>query len=107
MSLEFPKLFVHNDFNGYEITETINLNINKNCKDSLLTELKFEYPHIATSLELLYGHKEFDEYINKLIINDREHREGFPKHILSILLNLSRLHYDEFKFEIKKDIWDN
>lgn len=81
MPLEFPKLFVHNDFNEYEIKETINLNINKNCKDSLLTELKFEYPHIATSLELLYGYKEFDDYINKLIINEREHQEVFPKHI--------------------------
>jgi len=107
MSLEFPKLFIQDNDNEYEIKETINLNINKNCKDSLLTELKFEYPRIGTSLELLYGHKEFDEYINKLIINDREHREGFPKHILSILLNLSRVHHDEFKFEIKKDIWDN
>lgn len=57
------------------------------------------FPRIAKAIELMWGTRELESYLGKLIITERENREGFPPDVLSALLRISRQHAQEFVFE--------
>lgn len=91
-----------------EIIEHIHLKVDESSIDQILFEIELTHPHIAKSLGLLIGHKEFEMEMHKLIVSEREDRQGFKKSIMNLLLKLSNLHYDKYGMltEHKYDVWN-
>lgn len=54
--------------------------------------LKKQYLRIAEKVLELWDSDEFDEYVNGLVVADREDRQGFPQEIISELVSLSLYH---------------
>lgn len=55
------------------------------------------FPHIGKKIEFLWGDKEFNTFLNRLINDTRDgQRQGFPKPVATALLRLSMLHDTEF-----------
>ena len=46
------------------------------------------YPHIVESVCLMWGGREADAYLNKLVIDTRGGRKGFPRDVMDDLLVL-------------------
>lgn len=69
------------------------------------------FPHIATTLTTLWGRDGFDEYLAKLIVDDRGTRRGFSMDAMEELLMLARLARGRkalFGMELDpkgKDVW--
>jgi hypothetical protein len=57
-----------------------------------------EYPRVAKAIEMTWGHRELDDYLQKLIISDRGGRDGFPQQVLAALMKLSKQHASQFNF---------
>lgn len=56
------------------------------------TELEEKFARIATQITLMWGYPEMDTYFNKLWIDDRGDRAGFPKAVMEDLMFLASLH---------------
>lgn len=88
--------------------EHIDMRVDHHCFDSLLNEVDFDFPHVAPKLRLLIGHEEFEVAVSKLIIDERGGRQGFPPHIVNLLLKLSKLHTSRFgHLQVSHDPWYN
>lgn len=97
---------IHNFDEISQETVTINMGMNHNCFESLLEEIELDFPRVAGNLKLLVGHLEFEIAISKLIFDDRGDRQGFPKHIMTILLKLSNLHTRKYgHLQVTNDPW--
>lgn len=88
--------------------EHIHLKLDESSIEQLLLEIELDYPHVAKKLELLLGYPEFEIEMQRLIVNQREGRQGFAKSILGHLLKLSNLHYEKYGMlnDHKIDIWN-
>ena len=51
-----------------------------------------QFPHVAKAIELFWGYKEFPEYINKVLSDNKGTRKGFPIDVVSSLIILQSLH---------------
>jgi hypothetical protein len=60
--------------------------------------LEAKYPRIAATVRGLWGKPELDRYLDRLLIDERGGRQGFPPEILEALLALSRQHGERFGF---------
>ena len=49
------------------------------------------FPHISRAITLLWGHDGFDEYLAKLIVDERGTRKGFAMDAMEELLFLARV----------------
>jgi hypothetical protein len=70
--------------------------------------VKNRLPHIAKSIELLWGTVEFNKWFDKLMSDTRDGmREGFPIDVSDALLKLSIKHDEDFpKLKLQvTDIW--
>lgn len=56
------------------------------------SDLEKEYPRIIDNVIAFWGTQMFDEYMEYLLIMDREFREGFPYTVMSDLMMLSEVH---------------
>lgn len=56
--------------------------------------VRAQYPQLAERIELLWGAKEFDEFIGALIFDRRGKRAGFPPKVLNAVFELARYHRD-------------
>jgi hypothetical protein len=56
------------------------------------TELEEKFARIVTQITLMWGYPEMDTYFNKLWIDDRGDRAGFPKAVMEDLMFLASLH---------------
>jgi len=60
-------------------------------------QLEQKYPHILDRLIIMWDSPEFDSYLNKFMLDQREHaRQGFPPEVASEILKLSMLHSELF-----------
>ncbi|MCC6473235.1 MAG: hypothetical protein IT514_05765 [Burkholderiales bacterium] len=100
----FPAIFTDNDLEEKVQTEARRRSEAKKEIDHKAV-IKQSYPRIASAIELTWGNLECENYMNRLIINDRETRQGFPPPVLESLLALYRQHTQEFKFKSALDIW--
>ena len=57
-----------------------------------------EHPRVAKAIEMTWGHRELDDYLQKLIVADRGDREGFSRPTMSALMKLSKQHGEQFRF---------
>jgi hypothetical protein len=58
--------------------------------------LEARFPRIAETVRALWGGPELDRYFDRLLIDDRGGRHGFPPEVLEALLTLSRQHSERF-----------
>ncbi len=65
------------------------------------------YPKIAKAIELMWGNREMDAYFDRLILNDRNQRAGFPREVMAAILKLSADHCKRFKFDQKESMNDS
>jgi hypothetical protein len=56
------------------------------------------FPRIAAHIIALWGSPECDRYLDRLIVDDRGNRAGFPPAVMAALLELSRQHQARFGF---------
>ncbi len=82
------------------------IHIEIGSKDEVLKEKinelkKLGFPHISEKLTPLIGCVEFEQAITKLVISDRPNRKGFPKEVLTLILQISSLHFEIYPFEDK------
>jgi hypothetical protein len=61
------------------------------------------HPRVAKAIEMIWGHRELDDYLQKLIVADRGGREGFSRSTMSALMKLSRQHSEQFRFAPSMD----
>ena len=69
--------------------------------------IQMKMPRIHKLIELTWGDKkEFDTWIDKIWLDDRGDRQGFPADVMSALHKLHTIHIKRFGTVIKKnDIW--
>lgn len=68
-----------------------------------------KFPRIAKNISFLWGNKELNDYMNKLVNDIRDgKRQGFPFEVFMALTALSMQHKSEFPFLVpfKRDPWD-
>jgi hypothetical protein len=63
----------------------------------MLSEIEKQFPRIARSITLLWGYPEFLQYVDKLCLDDRGDRQGFPREVVEELLFLHSLHVSSVK----------
>lgn len=61
--------------------------------------IETRFPRISSAIQLLWGHPEMDIYFQKLVVDERGDREGFPPDVMSDILFLATLHKSSFRFE--------
>jgi hypothetical protein len=64
--------------------------------DQQTCHLEEKYPRIIQQLTLLWGHPELETFFEKLWIDDRGNRQGFPPEVMSELMFCSSLHRDAY-----------
>ena len=62
------------------------------------------FERIAKAITTLWGDKACDEYLDKLIVDDRGNRQGFPRDVLSAVMKLSVEHDKQFGSN-SSDVW--
>jgi hypothetical protein len=73
----------------------------KPSQDSM-SEIEKQYPHIAKQLCAYWGDAVFENYANKLIIDERGDRQGLPLEVIEELLFLYQLHLKNSNFDPNK-----
>ena len=105
--LVWPTLF--HDFNEpKETIEHIELKEDLDSIEDVLFEIEIRHPHISKKLRLLIGYSEFEIELNNLLIDKRENRQGFDKHIFKNLFNLYNLHIKKYGIltTVNLDNWE-
>lgn len=73
------------------------LKILNNKEDLYPHQLEQKFPHILDRLVIMWDSPEFDSYLNKFMLDTREHaRQGFPPEVASEILRLSKFHSEQF-----------
>ena len=57
------------------------------------------FPRIAAHIRAHWGKRALDDYFAGLVIDDRGSRQGFPMDVLAALMEIARLHADQFNLE--------
>ena len=65
--------------------------------------IKEKYPRIYELIEATWGSIELDTYFDRLIIDDRGNRNGFPREILNALLLLAKSNKKEILINNKDE----
>ena len=102
--MEFPSLFTNEELDEKFSADQ---SANKGPSEAYhpLPILEQHYPRIAEIVQGLWGTPELDNYFDKLLIDERGNRAGFPTDVVKALLALSRQHLEQFKLRSPDDIW--
>lgn len=57
-----------------------------------VSALEKHFPRIVDKITLMWGAKEFPEYLNSLMIDDRGNRQGFPLKVIEEMMFLQEIH---------------
>ncbi|HXC38250.1 MAG TPA: hypothetical protein VN667_04835 [Burkholderiales bacterium] len=98
-SAPLPTLFVHN-----EVEEAVVVRKQQEEEYPFITIQKFS-PRIAKAIELMWGNPELETYFDKLIVDDRGGRAGFPRPVMDALLKLYNDHTKRFNFKKVPDFF--
>ncbi|HKO87490.1 MAG TPA: hypothetical protein VJU83_03120 [Burkholderiales bacterium] len=80
-------------------------NAAQNFTDHALAIIEGRFDRIAQTLAGYWGSPAFDAYMERLLIDERGNRQGFPPDVAEALLRLSRLHGEKFGFGAEGDVW--
>lgn len=70
------------------------------------TVLKTAFPKICEKIELMWGYKECELELDRLIVSNRENRQGFPRDVLQAIITIHAEHQRQFGVFKKLDPWD-
>ncbi len=65
-----------------------------NHADAYPTELALGFPHVLARIVDLWGSKNMDAYFQRLLVSDRQNRQGFPAPVAKEIFRLSVIHGD-------------
>jgi hypothetical protein len=64
------------------------------------------FPRIAATIREQWGKRWLDDYLGKLVIDDRGDRQGFQLETLSAIMEVARLHSQQFGLEKPIRPWE-
>lgn len=68
------------------------------------TSLEANYPRVFNNIMLYWDTPEIDDYLNQLMVTDREDRAGFPPEVAAEIMRLSLVHASQHPPK-KDDVW--
>ena len=71
----------------------------------MITAVEAEHPAIAARIAAIWGEPECDAYLARLLIQDRDGREGFSVPVFSALAGLQELHLMLYA-QKRVDVWE-
>ena len=64
------------------------------------------FPRIAQTIRNDWGKRALDDYFAKLVVDDRGSRQGFPPDVLTAILEVARLHAEQYRFAKPLHPWE-
>jgi hypothetical protein len=64
------------------------------------------FPRIAETIRRDWGKRALDDYFAKLVVDDRGSRQGFPADVLTAILEVARLHAEQYRFAKPFHPWE-
>ena len=64
------------------------------------------FPRIAETIRKDWGKRALDDYFAKLVVDDRGSRQGFPPDVLTAILEVARLHAEQYRFAKPFHPWE-
>jgi hypothetical protein len=64
------------------------------------------FPRIAATIREHWGKRALDDYFAKLVIDERGDRQGFSMDVLSAIMEIARLHADQFGLRTPIRPWE-
>ena len=64
------------------------------------------FPRIAQTIRQDWGKRALDDYFAKLVVDDRGSRQGFPPDVLTAILEVARLHAEQYRFAKRLHPWE-
>jgi hypothetical protein len=55
------------------------------------------FPRIAETIRRDWGKRALDDYLSKLAVDDRGSRQGFPPEVLTAIMEVARLHAEQYR----------
>lgn len=98
--MAFPQLNAGLTETGAEIKKTPAIKPSQPEIIHIKSALETIFPNIAENLTLVWGNPECEDYLNKLMINNRSNRQGFSLDVMSELMLLMGITERE-----RPDIW--
>jgi len=65
------------------------------------------FPRIAATIREQWGKRWLDDYLAKLVIDERGGRQGFPMDALSAIMEVARLHAEQFGLSTPIRPWES
>ena len=65
-----------------------------------------QFPRIAETIRKDWGKRALDDYFAKLVVDDRGSRQGFPPDVLTAILEVARLHAEQYRFAKPFQPWE-
>jgi len=87
-SIAFPQLNARLAEVSTEIKKTPSIKPSQPEIIHIISALETIFPNIAENLTLVWGNPECEDYLNKLMINNRSNRQGFSLDVMSELMLL-------------------
>jgi len=82
-----------------------NIQLTYGCGDDIVG-LYTNFPHIYKKLSILFATKDCSNYIDDLVVQDRNRRQGFPSAMWSLLQKIKTENEKFYKENKKTDVWD-
>lgn len=64
------------------------------------------FPRIAQKIRADWGKRALDDYFGTLVVDDRGSRQGFPPEVLSAIMEVARLHAEQYKLAKPVHPWE-
>jgi hypothetical protein len=104
--IEFPSLFTDAELDSQPSLQKENSVFQKRAEDyHPLPIIEEKFPRIAEIIKGTWGTPELDNYFDKLLIDKRGDRAGFPPEVVQAMLTLSQQHIQTFGFRTLSDCW--
>ena len=65
-----------------------------------------QFPRIAETIRKDWGKRALDDYLSKLVVDERGSRQGFPPDVLTAILEIARLHAEHYRFAKPFHPWE-
>lgn len=65
-----------------------------------------QFPRIASTIRDQWGKRSLDDYFAQLVVDDRGSRQGFPPDVLVAILEVARLHGEQYRFAKPLHPWE-
>jgi hypothetical protein len=64
------------------------------------------FPRIAETIRRDWGKRALDDYLSRLVVDERGSRQGFPPDVLTAILEIARLHAEQYRLAKQVHPWE-